>query len=92
MQESERESMIAQLCDTLVRMETAQDCRLLLDDLCTNKEVEQMAQRLRAAQLLKQGHTYAQVIEETDISSATLSRVSRCLKYGKGYRKFVESE
>ena len=63
--------------------------RALLEDLCTRKEVEQMAQRIRAARLLKEGKTYQQVIAETDISSATLSRVSRCLQYGSGYRKLL---
>ena len=44
-----------------------------------------MAQRVKAAKLLIEGKTYTQVIAETDISSATLSRVSRCVQYGKGY-------
>ena len=57
----------------------------LLEDLCTKKEVENMAERIRAAKLLIEGKTYAQVIEQTEISSATLSRVSRCIQYGKGY-------
>ena len=48
-----------------------------------------MAQRIRAAKLLLEGKTYNQVIEETDISSATLSRVSRCVQYGRGYKKFL---
>ena len=48
-----------------------------------------MAQRIRAARLLKEGKTYNQVIEETDISSATLSRVSRCLQYGTGYSRLL---
>lgn len=92
MEEQEKEQMIQNLYELFVQIGSVEDCRILLDDLCTNKEVEQMAQRLKAAQLLKQGHTYTQVIEMTDISSATLSRVSRCLKYGKGYRKFVHGE
>ena len=49
-----------------------------------------MAQRLQAARLLLDGATYNKVIEETDISSATLSRVSRCVQYGKGYIKFLK--
>ena len=51
--------------------------------------LEKMAQRIRAAKLLSEGKTYNQVIEETDISSATLSRVSKALRYGKGYKKFI---
>lgn len=61
--------------------ETAEN---FLNDLCTAKELEQMAQRVRAAKLLLEGKTYQQVIQETDISSATLSRVSRCIQYGEG--------
>ena len=53
------------------------------------KEIEQMAQRVESALLLKQGLTYSQVIEQTNISSATLSRVSRSLQYGEGYKKFI---
>ena len=74
----------------LVRVSSPEECRALLEDLCTVKEVEQMAQRIKAAQLLIEGKTYAQVMEETDISSATLSRVSRCVQYGSGYTKFLK--
>ena len=48
-----------------------------------------MAERLAAARLLLEGKTYLQVIEEVDISSATLSRVSRCVRHGTGYRRMV---
>ena len=52
-----------------------------------------MAQRAYAAKLFLEGNTYAQIIEKTDISSATLSRVSRCINYGGGgYAKFVERD
>ena len=70
------EEMEEDLYRVLVSLENEEDCRALLEDLCTRKEVEQMAQRIRAARLLKEGKTYQQVIAETDISSATLSRVS----------------
>ena len=49
-----------------------------------------MAERLQAAKLLMEGNTYNQVIAQTDISSATLSRVSRCVQYGSGYTKFLK--
>ena len=50
-----------------------------------------MSQRLEAAKLLLEGKTYEQVIEKTKISSTTLSRVSRCLRYGDGgYKKIIE--
>lgn len=84
------EEMLSDLFELIASMSTAEECRLLFDDLCTIKEVEQMAQRVRAAKLLIDGKTYNQVIEETDISSATLSRVSRCVQYGEGYSKFLK--
>ena len=86
------EGMIQEVYRALVKMESEADCASLLEDLCTRKEVEQMAQRFRAARLLMEGKTYTQVIEQTNISSATLSRVSRCVQYGEGYRKFVTPE
>ena len=74
----------------IASLKSANDCRDLFSDMCTNKEIEQMAQRIEAARLLLEGKTYNQVIEETDISSATLSRVSRCVQYGNGYSKFLK--
>ena len=84
--------MLNELYELIVSVKSTEDCRALFGDLCTNKETEQMAQRLRAAKLLLDGKTYNQVIDETDISSATLSRVSRCVQYGNGYRKFLKQE
>ena len=78
------------LFQLLASIDNENDIEELLGDLCTEREVEQMAQRIAAAKLLIEGKTYNQVIEETDISSATLSRVSRCVQYGNGYKKFVK--
>jgi len=83
--------MIDLLYGTLIKLNTKEDCALLLEDLCTINEVLQMAQRVKAAQLLLEGNTYAQVIAKTDISSATLSRVSNCIRHGRGgYKKFIQ--
>ena len=89
MDKTQMKEMVDELYQILLKLETKEDCRILLEDLCTIKEVEQMAQRVRAAQLLSEGNTYVEVIEKTDISSATLSRVSRCLQYGEGHKKFI---
>lgn len=86
------EDMLQDLYQAFVAIDSVEVCAELMTDLCTRKEVEQMAQRLRAAKLLMEGKTYTQVIEQTNISSATLSRVSRCVQYGQGYRKFVKPE
>ena len=81
---------INELYRLLLSLETPEDCEDFLADLCTNREIEKMAERIRAAKLLIEGKTYNEVIAETDISSATLSRVSRCVQYGKGYLKLLK--
>lgn len=77
------------LLELLCRVDNKADCKALLEDLCTAKELENMAERLHAAKLLIEGKTYHQVMEQVQISSATLSRVSRCVQYGHGYAKFL---
>lgn len=84
------EEMINELFKVILSLETEEDCKMLFDDLCTHKEIENMAQRVCAARLLKQGETYSRVMEKTGIASATLARVSSCVKYGKGYDKFIK--
>ncbi|MBO5200959.1 MAG: TrpR-related protein YerC/YecD [Clostridia bacterium] len=84
--------MLNELYELFARIDNPDDIRLLLEDLCTYKEVEQMAGRIAAARLFMEGKTYTQVIEATNISSATLSRVSRCVQRGDGYRKFLSKE
>ena len=79
-----------ELYELLLKIKTVEDLELFLNDLCTYKELDSMAQRLKAAKLLMENKTYAQIIEQTDISSATLSRVSRCVKHGEGYKKFLK--
>ena len=67
-----------------------EELRALLEDLCNTKELENMAERCYAAKLLIEGKTYNQVMELVEISSATLSRVSRCVQYGKGYSTLLK--
>lgn len=67
-----------------------QQIRDLFDDLCTRKEIDNMAERVFAAKLLMEGNTYNQIMAQSDISSATLSRVSRCVQYGKGYSQLLK--
>ena len=66
------------------------DCKALFQDLCTAKEIQNMAERVYAARLLMEGKTYNQIMELADISSATLSRVSRCVQSGEGYSKLLK--
>ena len=88
---SNYEEFLPDLYKAITDIESVEECKALFDDLCTYKEVEQMAQRLRAAKLLLDGMTYNEVISQTGVSSATLSRVSKCVNHGSdGYKKAVE--
>ena len=83
---------IQALVELLCSIDNEEDCIALLEDLCTTKELENMAERYHAAKLLLEGKTYSQVMEQVEISSATLSRVSRCVQYGKGYSRLLKKE
>ena len=76
--------MTKQLYTLLAKTDDPKAIEQLLCDICTSKEVAYMAQRLECARLLMAGETYETVIADTDISSATLSRVSRCVHGGTG--------
>lgn len=87
----ENDLQLEGLYDLFLKLKTRDDCRALLEDLCTYKEVEQMAQRAYAAKLFLEGKTYNEIIAETEISSTTLSRISRSLMHGSGgYKKFID--
>lgn len=88
----EMQKKIGALYDAIVSLESREQCQEFFDDLCTRKEIEKMAERLFAAKLLLEGNTYNQVIAQSDISSATLSRVSRCVQYGKGYSRLLKHD
>ena len=77
---TDREEKQKQLYELIAGIDSPEDCRALFEDLCTAKEIENMAERVFAARLLMQGKTYNQIMEQSEISSATLSRVSRCVQ------------
>ena len=85
-----KKNEIERLYELIPLIQSKEECKDLFEDLCTYKEIEAMAQRLHAAELLLNGVTYEQIIEKTGISSATLSRVSKCVKYGSGYKKIFD--
>ena len=72
------------LMKALLTVRDPEEAYQLFEDLCTVKEIQDMAQRLEIAYLLKNGTKYQQVAEQTGVSSATISRVNRCLMYGSG--------
>ena len=82
----------AELYRLLAQITNPEDIAALLEDMCTVKEIENMAERLLTAKLLLDGCTYNQVMAQADISSATLSRVSRCVQHGRGYSKLLKEQ
>ena len=92
MKQTAKQEHIRQLFELITSLDNIGDCQALFDDLSTVKEIENMAERCFAAKLLLEGKTYSQVMEQADISSATLSRVSRCVQYGSGYSKLLKEE
>ena len=88
----QKDEKIEGLLQLILSLDNMEDCKALFDDLCTRKELEKMAERVYAAKLLLQGNTYNQVMAQADISSATLSRVSRCVQYGNGYSRLLKKE
>lgn len=90
MKQIEKQERIDWMLQLIAEIDNIQDLRALFADLCTAKEIENMAERCYAAKLLIEGNTYNQVMAQADISSATLSRVSRCVQYGSGYSKILK--
>ena len=88
--QSAKQERIEALFQLIASLDNPEDCRALFEDMCTIKELENMAERVHAAKLLLDGNTYNQVMAQADISSATLSRVSRCVQYGSGYSKILK--
>ncbi|HCX65934.1 MAG TPA: DNA-binding transcriptional regulator [Eubacteriaceae bacterium] len=81
---------IALLLESIIQLENTNEAFVFLQDLCTIKEIEDMQHRLEIAQGLYEGKTFSEVQVETGASSTTVSRVSRCLKYGEGYNTILK--
>ena len=78
------------LFQALLSLQNEEECEAFLRDLCTMKELADMAQRLEAAEMLLQGNTYEQIVKSVRISTATISRINQCIQYGSGgYRTVV---
>lgn len=80
---------IDRLFAAILQLQDVEECHKFFEDICTVKEVQDMAQRLDAAILLDEGAGYQQIAEEVGISTVTISRVKRCLNYGAGGYRMV---
>ena len=77
--------------ELILKLETIEECREFFVDVCTIKELEDISQRLEVAKLLAEGKNYQEVVKATGASTATISRVNKCLMYGSGgYRAALE--
>ncbi|MEO3946199.1 YerC/YecD family TrpR-related protein [Gorillibacterium sp. CAU 1737] len=82
---------IDQLFEAVLTLKDMDECYVFFDDLCTVNEIQSLAQRLEVARMLRKGNTYNQIEAETGASTATISRVKRCLNYGNdGYKMALE--
>ena len=72
------------LFEAILSLNSVEECYKFFEDACTIKEVLEIAQRLKAAKMLTEGVNYALISKETGMSTATISRVNRCLEYGGG--------
>lgn len=82
---------IDQLFEAILTLKDIEECYVFFDDLCTVNEIQSLSQRLEVARMLGKGNTYNQIESETGASTATISRVKRCLNYGNdGYRMALE--
>ena len=77
--------------EAILTLNSVEDCQRFFEDIATIKELQAMSQRFRVACLLDSGSNYIEVSETTGASSATISRVNRCLNYGGGYRMALDN-
>jgi len=83
----QRNQQLDQLYRAVLCLRSEEECRAFLEDLCTIQEVEDMRKRLEVARLLDGGVNYQEIGQQTGMSTATISRVNRSLRYGaEGYR------
>ena len=86
-----KEPMIDDLFGAILAIEDQEECYRFFEDLCTIGELKAMAQRWRVVKMLTENRTYGDIIKETGVSTATISRVKKCLYYGAdGYRIIVD--
>ncbi|MCR4594242.1 MAG: helix-turn-helix domain-containing protein [Clostridiales bacterium] len=86
-----RNESTTRLFETIKDISTVEECYAFFEDLCTIKEIQDMSQRFDTAILLDEGMSYQKIAEKVGVSTATISRVNRCLEYGAGgYRNALD--
>jgi len=90
MSKSIRDENLDKLFEAILKLETVDECYALFTDLCTVNELIALKQRFLVARMLQQGMIYNEIVEKTGVSTATISRINRCLNYGDGYVTALE--
>ncbi len=85
-----RDTLTDQLIETVLSLKDKEQCYNFFEDICTVGEIKSMSQRLEVARMLDAGCIYEAIVEKTGASTATISRVKRCLVYGAdGYNSVM---
>lgn len=86
-----KDKNMEKLMQAVLTLETTEECFNFFEDLCTVSELKSMSQRLAVAVMLRRGEVYTDIAAKTGASTATISRVSRCLGYGSdGYNTVID--
>jgi TrpR-related protein YerC/YecD len=84
-----KDDLTDQLFRSILLLENQEECYQFFEDICTVSELKSLAQRMEVARMLRAGHTYDDIVDKTGASTATISRVKRCLHYGADGYKFM---
>jgi len=86
-----QDKSVDELFKAILLLKNREECYNFFEDICTVSEIKAMAQRLEVAKMLREGYTYMDISEKTGASTATISRVNRCLNYGAdGYKMVLD--
>lgn len=84
-----KDPLLDDLFRGVLTLQTIDECYQFFEDVCTVAEIKSMAQRLEVARMLQENRTYGEIAHRTGASTATISRVKRCLNYGADGYKLV---
>ncbi len=86
-----KDELLDRLFEAVLLLRTRDECYQFFEDICTIAELKSLAQRLEVAKMLQENQTYGEIAGRTGASTATISRVKRCLNYGAdGYKLVLE--
>lgn len=79
-----KDELIDELYEAILTLNNMEECYKFFEDICTIKELQSISQRLKVAKMLRENMTYTQIEERTGVSTATISRISKCIHHGPG--------